>query len=85
MHENFLGGLLSRTISVSYVSELNVNFVSLSQITKQISDSNSDLEKEIEDLTAQKQQLQDMLQTHACKKEDKSTKAGENKENSHGD
>lgn len=55
----------------------------LEQITEQISDSNEDLEKEIEDLKVQKEELERMLKTHACKKERKpSNLHGENKENS---
>lgn len=54
------------------------------QITEQISNSNDDLEKEIEDLKQQKQQLEDVLQRHSCKKQRASgnLREEENKENS---
>lgn len=53
------------------------------QITEQISNSNGDLEKEIEDLTAQKEELEEMLKSHDCKKERKADdRREEDKENS---
>jgi cell division protein FtsB len=54
----------------------------LFQITEQISNGNNDLEREIEDLKQQKQQLEDMLERHSCKKQRNSDEpCEENKEN----
>lgn len=58
------------------------HIVELEQITEQISNGNNDLEREIEDLKQQKQQLEDMLERHSCKKQRNSDEpCEENKEN----
>ncbi|XP_028398759.1 cyclic AMP-dependent transcription factor ATF-3-like [Dendronephthya gigantea] len=56
------------------------HIVELEQVTEQISNSNDDLEREIEDLKEQKEKLEEMLQSHSCKKE-RNTSRDENKEN----
>lgn len=56
------------------------HIVELELITEQISNSNDDLEKEIEELIVQKEQLEEMLNTHSCKKERRTKGVGkENK------
>ena len=58
------------------------HIVELEQVTEQIQNSNDDLEREIEDLKQQKQQLEEMLQRHSCKKEENCRNPREeNKEN----
>ncbi|XP_046847508.1 cyclic AMP-dependent transcription factor ATF-3-like [Xenia sp. Carnegie-2017] len=59
------------------------HIVDLELVTEQISNSNDDLEHEIENLKVQKQQLEMMLDKHSCKKRANREKLHEdNKENS---
>lgn len=82
-HLNYTYWAIYSSICIAFFQTHCINNkTSFFQITEQISNSNDDLEKEIEDLKQQKQQLEEMLQRHSCKKEQTHGKpCEENKEN----